>query len=129
MKTVRKTNHVIYACEWDDVDDERIRRWPSQIGEKRPISVKINSWVGISIGAKHVYAEVKEDDQAYWSESKAAWVYVSRDSEKSGYSMRAEVMTEKEAIAIAKTFVDLIAGKDLRNHEVQWDGPGKPKRM
>ncbi len=111
---------------WDDLrTDERIPRWPSKVGEKRPVSVKINSWVGISIGAKHTYLEIEENKQEYWSEKENCWVEVLCDSEAKGFSLKAEVYTEEEAILIANEFLKLMFHK--KTHVLNWDGPGKPK--
>ena len=58
----KKMTGVIYGGKWEELGDERIQRWPSKIGDKRPLKIKLSSWVGVSIGAKHVYLEIEEED-------------------------------------------------------------------
>lgn len=98
---------MIYAHDWEILGDDRIRRWPNP-DEPRRLNVTINSWRGISIGAKHFYANVKEEDNQWWSEPENDWVELSCDSEKGGYSLRADCMTREEAEEVAKFFVDMI---------------------
>lgn len=117
----------IYAHDWEILGEDRIPRWPSKIGEKRGIKVEINSWVGISVGAKHYNVTVEEQDNMWWSEKENSWVELSCDSERGGYSLRASLLTKEEAIKVAKFFVKLIAGKELKNHIVSWDSDTCPK--
>jgi hypothetical protein len=117
----------ISTGDWGILRGERIPRWPSKIGEKRPIRVEINSWVGISIGAKHVNVNVAEAENMWWCEEENAWVRIYTDSESGGYEMRSKVLTEEEAVSLALAFVTLIAGKGRKHHTVDWNGPGKPR--
>ena len=116
----------IYAHDWDIIGKDRIRRWPSKIGEKRSLSVTITSWVGISIGAKHTYVHVEEQKNQWWSEKENAWVELSCDSKKGGYNLRADCMNLKEAVKTALFFVKLI-DPEHNTHEVHWHGEGEPK--
>ncbi len=118
---------TVYAHDWNILGKDRIRRWPSKIGEKRPIQVEIFTWSGISVGAKHFYVNVKEEDNMWWSELENAWVELSCDSEKGGYNLHADVLDNKEAIKLALYFINLIAGKTRKNHEIHWSGPGRPE--
>lgn len=113
--------------DWDDVDFPRIPRWPSKTGEKRPLRVYISTWVGTSPGARHMYAEVKEKENEYWSEKNNTWVDVSCSTESKGYYLKADVFTLKEAVEIATKFVEMIAGKKRIHHVVSWIGPGRPR--
>lgn len=118
----------IRAHDWEAIGSkERIPRFPSKIGEKRNIRVEITSWVGTSIGSKHFYVQVEEQNNSWWSESENAWIELSCDSTKAGYSMYASVMTKDEAIKLAKYYIEMIAGKDLANHTVSWSGLGRPR--
>jgi hypothetical protein len=117
----------IYQHDWDDVDHPHIPRWPSKTGEKRPLEVHISSWKGYSAGARHLYAEVTEAKNEYWSEKNNAWVDVSCDSESAGYHLKADIYTLKEAVKIVTAFVEMVAGKKRSNHEIAWEGPGCPK--
>lgn len=117
----------LYAHEWEVIGGpERIARFPSKIGEKRNIRVEITSWIGLSIGAKHHSVNVEEQRNSWWSESENAWVELSCDSQNRGYSMRAEVLTEEEAIKLAKHFIKIIAGSKRLLHTVCWTGKGRP---
>lgn len=52
-------------------EDEKIFRYPSKTYEKRPVLVRINSWVGTSaIGASHYYVDIQEGENYLWCESK-----------------------------------------------------------
>jgi hypothetical protein len=117
----------ISTSDWGILRGERIPRWPSKIGEKRTIRVEINSWVGISIGAKHVNVKVEEAENMWWCEEENAWVRIYEDAENGGYELRAKVMTDEEAVKTAIAFVKTIAGPGRKNHTVFWDGPGKPR--
>ncbi len=117
----------LYAHDWKLLGDDRIPRWPSKIGEKRKIRVDISSWVGTSVGAKHVYAKIEEEPNQWWSESENTWVELSCDAGRTGYTMRGDVMTEKEAVAFSLFCIEMIAGKRRTHHKVMWTGPGRPK--
>ena len=117
----------ISTDNWEILGADRIRRWPSQIGEKRPLKVNIDSWVGLSLGAKHVNVRVEEAENMWWSELENAWVRIYTDTESTGYEMKAKLLHESEAIKMAKAFILLVAGKDRANHIVRWNGPGRPK--
>jgi len=120
-------NRTIYTHDWNYIGDERIPRYPSKIGEKRPIHVDINSWIG-SIGAKHWYVTVKEKNNMWWSERENAWVEISCDSEKEGYSLdKASVMTVEEAVELAIAFLKIIHPTDYKEQELTWDGEGRPE--
>lgn len=106
--------------------DDRIRRFPSTIGEKREIRVEITTWKGISLGAKHYDVSVVEQENSWWSESENAWVHINEDSEKRGFHLNAGVLTEEQAVKVAKMFVGLIAGPKRKRHDVIWSGPGRP---
>jgi len=109
----------INTSDWNILKGERIPRFPSKIGEKRKVIVDYSSWKGLSVGAKHNYVKVMEENNQWWCEDENAWVEIYTDSEKSGYSLKAEVMTEKEAKEVAKFFVQLIGGKGMKNHYVE----------
>lgn len=116
------------AVDWHILKDEqRIRRWPSAIGEKREIRVTITTWKGVSIGAKHWTVHVEEQDNAWWCEDENAWVTIQCDSERRGYSLRAEVLSKQEAVKLATDFVTMIAGARRLKHDVVWMGDGRPK--
>jgi len=40
--------------------------------------------------------------------------------------MEGNVLTEEEAVKLAKFFVKFIAGPSRSNHSISWNGPGKP---
>lgn len=117
----------MYAHEWEILKGERIPRWPSKIGELRPINVDITSWLGISPGASHYYVEVREKFNMWWCEDENCWVELSCDSGNKGYSMKADVFTLSEAVNMAINFIKLIHGKDYKKQHVVWSGPGRPR--
>ena len=98
----------ISTNNWNILDGERIRRWPSPFGGKRGISVDMYSWVGVSPWARHIEITVDEEKNQWWSESENAWISIYSDSTASGYSLRASVYTEKEAKKVSDYFVKLI---------------------
>lgn len=107
----------------------RTMRFPSLTGEKRTIYVRVSTWVGTSVGARHIYVEVKEERNQYWSEIEEAWIEIESSSETSGYYLKADVYSEREARKIAMTFITMIGGKDLERHEVHWHGPARPRKF
>jgi hypothetical protein len=119
----------IRAHTWEAIGSkERIPRWPSKIGDTREIQVQIDSWKEVgSIGAKHYYVSVEEQNNSWWSEDLNAWIELSCDSEKEGYKLKAFVMTSDEAVKLAKLFVEMIAGKERKYHHVVWMGYDRPR--
>ncbi len=125
----------IYSDNWELLNGERIARWPSKTGkDPRKISVTINSWIGLSPGAKHYYVKVVEKDNMWWCEEKNAWVNVTIDSECGGYKLEASIITEEQAIKLAKYFIKIIMGRlpkswcnKADSHYVIWSGEGRPK--
>ena len=116
----------IYGGDWNDLGEERIRRYPSKVGELRTIYVKTNTWKGLSSGSKHWYVEVKEKDNMWWDEKENAWREIYDDSEKGGYSLQASVMTEQEAIDLATHFIKTIHPDDYKNQDIVWDSDMRP---
>jgi hypothetical protein len=108
----------IYAHDWNILGDDRIQRWPSKIGEKRKLRIDIRSWVGLSIGAKHIDVQISEQKNMWWSEQENAWVELSCDCSNIGYELNAKVLNEDDGIKIAKAFVSIVAGEDSKNHDV-----------
>ena len=51
---------------------------------KRLLYVEITTWYGLSIGAKHYYAKIYEDDNPVWQKNN--WVYSSEDKDCKGRS-------------------------------------------
>ena len=114
---------MILAYNWDILGDERRQRWPCNTGEKRGLRVCISSWVGAATGARHVYAEVKEEDNQWWSEKVQDWVELSCDTSSSGYSMKVDVVTIEEAVTMAAAFIRLVAGDKAEHHRISVDAP------
>jgi hypothetical protein len=109
----------IYAHDWSILGEDRIPRWPSKIGEKRPITVRISTWIGTSaIGARHYNVSVEEEVNQWWCEKENAWVELSCDPSKSGVSMSASVLSRSDAEKLAKFFVDLVI-KDSNDYIVR----------
>ena len=127
IKDKMPTASCIYGGNWKDLGETRINRWPGIIGEKRPIKVDINSWIGTSLGARHWYVTVKENDNMWWDEHRDMWRELWDDSEKGGYELdKASVYTEDEAIQLAIFFIKLIHPKNYKKQIIYWNGPGKP---
>ena len=124
--SMQNARQYIMAHDWEILKGERIPRWPSQIGEKRRLKVTIDTWVGTTaIGAKHFYARIEEERNMWWCESENSWVELSCDSENTGISMDAHVMSEEEAIAMALAFIDVVKARG--RNRITWDGSGKPE--
>ena len=111
---------IIGTSNWEILQGERIRRWPSQIGEKRTIRAKIETWKGISIGASHWYVKIEEEENMWWCEPENAWVNIYTDTEKGGYKLEASVYTKKEAIKLAETFLKMVASQET--HIIKREG-------
>lgn len=109
----------IFAHDWNILGDDRIRRWPSKIGEKRGLTIDIRTWAGLSIGAKHIDIQISEQKNMWWCEDKNAWVELTCDAENTGYEFDAKVLSVDEAIRMAVFIVELIAGKESKSHEVK----------
>lgn len=86
----------ILAHNWDILNGERIRRWPSK-SDSRVIRINITTWKNIDLGAKHYDVDIEEEPNQWWCEEKNAWVELSCDSYKQGYSFKAKVMSKEQA--------------------------------
>jgi hypothetical protein len=123
---IKRNAHYILAHDWEILKGERIPRWPSKIGEKRTLRAEITSWVGTyAIGARHFYARAEEQNNQWWCEDENGWVELSCDTEKSGLSLQADLMTEKEAIDVLLAFIEITGTR--KTHRIVWTGPGRPK--
>lgn len=114
----------IFAHDWNILGKDRIRRWPSKIGEKRAVRVTIDTWIGISFGAHHWYVEVIEEDNEWWSEEENAWVHLSCDSERGGINLKAAVDSQDKAVELARWFVKTMFCAE--SSDIRWTGPGDP---
>ena len=112
---------MIYAHQWSDLGEDKIPRWPSKIDEPRPIEIEISSWVGISIGAKHVMLRIAEQENAWWCEDRNDWMILSCDSHKRGFSMSADVYSEQQAIEMAIYFLRDVMKVNAQTHVIERD--------
>ena len=119
----------IHGGKWEDLGDERISRWTdSHWNGPRRVSVKIETWVGVSIGAKHTYARIEEEDNQWWDEKENAWRRIWDDTEASGFSLEASVYDDKQAVKIARNFLRLMVGDNKDGKwKIDWEGPGEPR--
>lgn len=112
----------IYAHDWEILGDDRIRRWPSKIGEKRGLTIRISSWVGTAaIGAKHYNLRIEEAENMWWSEKENDWVRLSCDTHSGGYTMDAAMLKPVECIKLARAWLDIVCGKGAPNHDINLD--------
>ena len=121
---------TIYAHTWEDLGEQRIRRWINdlekseqvnlQINDPRPVRVEILSWKDQCVGAKHYTLNIKEEDNQWWSEKENAWMDITIDSRKRGFSLSADCYSREEAIELAKFTVDLIFGKENTDKRKMW---------
>lgn len=117
-----------FVNSWRDVDEPRVKRWPSKTGEKRKINVWITTWVGRDKDATHYRVSVEEQANEYWSEKRGQWVKVNCCERSLGCHLRADVLKSRDAISLAKTFIKMIAPKG-ETHYVEWSwyGEGRPR--
>lgn len=105
--------------------EERIPRYPSKIGEKRPVRVTITTWIGTSaLGASHYSVHVRDDENSWWCESENAWIRGYGTGLHDHLSLSATTYSDSAAIELAKVYVE--KNFDLKTHEIVWDGPGCP---
>jgi len=125
----RDGSRVIFGGDWEDLGEERISRWTDKHWHgPRRVSVKIESWVGISIGARHTYIRVEEEENQWWCEKNNCWQRIWQDSENGGFKLEASVYDDKQAIKVAKNFLRLMVGNNRDGKwQVDWQGPGKPR--
>jgi len=95
-----------------DIPAPHLRRWPADARARR-VTVDITSWIGVSIGARHYYCRVVEEDNPIWNpvlETVGAdagkphgWTYPWDDKEGKGQSFRNnKLFSEHAAIVWAK---------------------------
>jgi len=94
------------------------KRYYDDKRRKRKLFIEITSWRGISIGAKHFYAKVREDDNAIWTDG--SWMYSSEDEEGNGRSFGGimDVETSFNTLEGAKAWVINKILKEFPNHMV-----------
>jgi hypothetical protein len=113
----------VSGIDWGDLKEFRIPRWPSKIGEKRPLVVEITSWVGISAGARHYYAHIKEHEQCWWDNEDNRWAVVSGEDSRD-FKVDVDAPRREAAIKIAKAVVKAILSLDDPEagieHSVEW---------
>lgn len=101
---------------WEDLSGERIVRWPSKTGEKRPIRVEVFSWVGVSPGAKHYNVRIVEHRNEFWCERDNRWVDIYEWSHADGFRLDADCYSEDEIAKVANHFLKLMF--DPAKHEI-----------
>ena len=64
------------------------RRYPSEIGERRRVTVHYSTWVGSSIGATHYYGRVDVEKNSFWDSKKERWQrsWDDDEAESQGFS-------------------------------------------
>ena len=56
-----------------DLSKPHIRMFGPHSPLKRKVSIKVLSWVGIGIGAKHVYVRLELEDNSIWNSKEGRW--------------------------------------------------------
>lgn len=105
-----------------DLDRTHLK-WPSpDPKETRGISVRISSWEGIGIGAKHWNVRVEEEDNSCWSEEEGSWVREYGSLHLQGLHMTANMLSEQAAIDVARAYIDITFGNPHPGHHEDWYG-------
>lgn len=91
---------------------------------RRKVIASISSYRGISIGAKHFYANLREDDNPIWDTTVNGWRCCWDDPEGRGLELEQSVFTRKEAEEwIVETFRDKFSTKTHKLVDRNWDVP------
>jgi hypothetical protein len=130
-QTSRNYNSVESWAKGDlalDRDGNYIERWPSKISERRGVSVEISTWVGTDHGAKHFKISIEEVDNQFWSEKRNMWVRVLCHNGSRGLSLDANVLSAKDAVKLAKTYMKMIDHTGKTHVFVwRWTGSERPR--
>lgn len=125
IKERKEVNRSISTGDWDILNGKRIRRWPGgSWSGYRCLTVKIDSWVGISMGATHTYLNIKEEDNSWWCEEKDAWVNIYGDNSGTGMRVKADLLSTEDCInlTIPAILCILARGKaDGYEHRISLD--------
>ncbi len=104
-----------------DIPPPFIRRYPSEIGERRRVTVHYSTWVGASIGATHYYGRVSVEKNSFWDSAKERWQRSWDDDEAEGQSFSSDGFdTPTEVIDYTKEIVAEHFSDDTL-YEVDWN--------
>lgn len=107
----------IFGGHWDDIDKSRIKRWPNDSGDLRPIHIERVDWA-YSLGGKHFEITVHEHYQQYWSSKHNAWVEVGSDGSKRGFELQVSCLEEEDAYKTVVAFLNLVSSPKTHNLSV-----------
>lgn len=79
-----------------DLSLPHVRRFDDK-RRKRHVYVEIHTWRGLSLGAKHWYVSVREEDNPIWDEAEQTWRVCWDDKEACGRTIRIEVLKQDSA--------------------------------
>ena len=120
MTKPKATGSEMFGGYLKDIPLPLIRRYPSEIGERRRVTVHYSTWVGADIGASHYYARVAEEKNSFWNSEKEMWQRPWDDDESDGqYFSSKELDTPTEVIDYTKKIVaEHFSDETL--YEVDW---------
>lgn len=88
-----------------DIPKPHIRKFPNP-HVRREVVIKLSSWCTCaSIGAKHVYVEIKEEENFLWDSAGNCWRAARDDEESKGRVFKTEFIYGKEPEAV-KNWID-----------------------
>ena len=85
---------------------------------QRKVKVDVTTFKGLSIGAKHYYVEVQEEDDAAWNEERQTWVTSSARKDLKGQRFtNGDFMRKQHAIRWA----NMIVSENFSSHKIEWE--------
>lgn len=82
-----------------------VYRWPNDKGVRRSVRVDISTWAGMSIGASHFYAKIKEEPNSVWDTRDLAWLSDPRHPSTKERKFEADLFSREEAIRFVEAVV------------------------
>jgi len=90
----------IYGGDLDKMPKPHVHFYGGE--RKRPVKARVFTWIGMSMGARHWYAELKEEPNPIWDSSEHAWRVPFHDQESQGRTIQDNANTEAQAIRQVK---------------------------
>jgi hypothetical protein len=102
-----------------EIKGMHMRRFP---GGKRVVKVSISTWIGMSFGAKHWYADIQEEFNPLWDKNEHAWRECWDDFIGQGKKFHRNCLSEAEAVSWCAKMIPKHFKPSL--HKLQYDTMG-----
>ena len=102
----------------EDFPHPLVYQWPNKHGVKRRVTITLNTWVGVGMGATHYYIRIEEEDNRAWNGK--VWARAWDHKEKKGRNFEEEFLFPYQC----KDFAHEMIAKYFNDgsYEIEWHG-------